>query len=313
MAKHLAEPGSDLESASAKVTTTSHYHGVLYGFLPSLAYVLTVLTVLILLNICWCLDGTMGFSKLEQLTPVSASNLLPGPGWLLASRVVCLLATVVPLVISVLFYRKRQLAKGEPLILAGVEILLMSCTLWTWCCKGLYFVLATIASSLYLCLGWIPGPMVSSSLWVLFDISFGMTWLVFWTCWIILIPVAWYTGHNGVVTELLSWKVFYVHNANIVIMLMELVFSSWTVNLEHCIFPVYFGIAYVFVNWWLHSKIHKWIYFVLDYDWPNFMPVCLFLVAIILGSFCSGALVAAALGQVLETVSVQGIFKGGTV
>ena len=52
--------------------------------------------------------------------------------------------------------------------------------------------------------------------------------------------------------------------------LLNRVPTFWSLprNLEHCIFPVYFGLAYLYWNWWLYSKIRVWIYFFLDYDRP---------------------------------------------
>merc|ERR1719158_650296 len=101
----------------------SRWHGILYGFRPTVVYLAAILAILVSLNVRWSYQGTLGFAQLDPLTAVTPSNLLPGPVWLLASRVVWLLATVIPLVLTVRNYRRRQQANGEPLILGGVEIL----------------------------------------------------------------------------------------------------------------------------------------------------------------------------------------------
>lgn len=273
------------------------WHGTLYGFKPTLLYVMGVLTSLIALNIHWCQTGYMGFERVSQFIAVQPSHWLPGPGWLLASRIVCLIAVVVPLSLAVRGYRKMKLKSGEKLVLGGLEILLVFCTLWTWCCKAGYFLASSTASFLFVVFGLAPGPVITDMLWVWFDIAFGMSWLVFWACWIILIPAAWLANRRDAVKEMLSAKVLYLHNVNVILVVAELMLSSWTIRLTHCIFPIYFAIAYVFFNWWLHSKINRWIYFFLDYDRPTFVLFCLGLVALIIGCFWFGSLLAMAIGK----------------
>lgn len=50
---------------------------------------------------------------------------------LLLFRMLCLLLSVAPCVVSVRIYRQRQKESGEPLLLGGLEILLTFCTLWS--------------------------------------------------------------------------------------------------------------------------------------------------------------------------------------
>ncbi|CAE7562364.1 Kif9 [Symbiodinium sp. CCMP2592] len=221
-----------------------------------------------------------------------ASPLLPGPASLLAFRAVSVVLTWAPLAGAVAFYRRKRKEEGEPLFLQGFEVLLIFCTLWTWCWKAMYFLFASSLSLAYVSFGWVPPSCVTGCLWIVFDVAFGMSWVVFWAVWLFLLPFAWYAGHQWALDELLSPLPFYFHNANVVLMCAELVFSRWTVNLEHCIFPVYFGLAYLYWNWWLYSKIRVWIYFFLDYDRPSSVPVCLILVSIIVASFDFGAWLA---------------------
>lgn len=273
------------------------WHGTLYGFRPMLFYVTTILAFLVMLNIWWCRDGYMGFERIFPLVAVQPSHLLPGAGWLLASRIVCLLASGVPLIFAVRAYRNRRLENGESLVLGGFEILLIFCTLWTWCCMAGYFLFSSVASFLYVAYRLVPALAIADMLWVWFDIAFGMSWLVFWACWIFLIPAAWLANRKDIVSELLSPKVLYLHNVNVVLVMVELLFSSWTINLTHCIFPIYFAIVYVFFNWWLYSKINRWIYFFLDYDRPTSVLFCLALVAFIISSFWSGSQLALGFGK----------------
>eukprot|EP00435_Cladocopium_sp_Y103_P059547 s1044_g21.t1 len=181
-----------------------------------------------------------------------------------------------------------SLDAGEPLILAGLEVLLTFCTLWTWCLKIFYFFFATCVSALYVCFAWVPPFFVTAGLWVVFDMAFGMAWLVFWAVWVFLLPFAFVSGNKAAVDEMLSFLPFYLHNANVVLMMVELICSRWTMNLEHSIFPVYFALSYLYFNWWLYSKIHVWIYFFLDYNRPSSVPVCLTLCGATVASFSQG-------------------------
>ncbi|CAE7253359.1 Kif9 [Symbiodinium natans] len=267
-------------------------HGILYGYKPTLCWTVLILAVSVGLNVHYSYQGSLGFGQLDGRTAVEASPILPGPGSLLAYRAVALLLTCVPLAGAVAFYRQKRKEEGEELFMGGFEVLLIFCTLWTWCWKAMYFFLATGLSIMYVAFGWVPPACVAGGLWIIFDIAFGTAWLVFWAVWLFLLPFAWYAGHQWVVDELLTPLPFYFHNANVLLMLTELVFSRWTVNLEHCVFPVYFCLAYLYWNWWLYSKIGVWIYFFLDYDRPSSVPVCLTLVAITVASFEFGAWLA---------------------
>eukprot|EP00435_Cladocopium_sp_Y103_P060112 s1044_g21.t2 len=193
-----------------------------------------------------------------------------------------------------------SLDAGEPLILAGLEVLLTFCTLWTWCLKIFYFFFATCVSALYVCFAWVPPFFVTAGLWVVFDMAFGMAWLVFWAVWVFLLPFAFVSGNKAAVDEMLSFLPFYLHNANVVLMMVELICSRWTMNLEHSIFPVYFALSYLYFNWWLYSKIHVWIYFFLDYNRPSSVPVCLTLCGATVASFSQGAKLAGYVTQLMR-------------
>lgn len=272
------------------------YYGVLYGFWPTFVWTLLILGGLVGLNVFWADEGTLGFSQLDPRTAVESSTLLPNARALLLFRVVCLLLTSIPCGLSVVIYRQKRKEAGEPLVLGGLEILLIFCTLWTWCLKTFYFFLATIVSALYVYCGWVPPFWVTASLWVIFDMAFGMAWLVFWAVWVFLMPFSFLAGQMAVFKEMLTPLPFYYHNANVLLMTLELMFSRWTMNEEHCIFPVYFAYSYLYFNWYLYSKMGVWIYFFLDYNRPSSVPVCLLLCAITAGSFDLGARLASGSG-----------------
>jgi len=282
-------PTDESETTDGK---RGRFHGVLYGFWPTLFWTLLIFAFTLWLNVRWSLSGSLGFGHLDRRTAVEASPLLPGPTSLLAFRAVSVVLTWAPLAGAVVFYRRKRKEEGEPLFLQGFEVLVIFCTLWTWCWKAMYFLFASSLSLAYVSFGWVPPSCVTGGLWIVFDVAFGMSWVVFWAVWLFLLPFAWYAGHQWALDELLSPLPFYFHNANVVLMCAELVFSRWTVNLGHCIFPVYFGLAYLYWNWWLYSKIRVWIYFFLDYDRPSSVPVCLILVSIIVASFDFGAWLA---------------------
>ncbi|CAJ1404748.1 unnamed protein product [Effrenium voratum] len=277
--KELAKPGK--------------WHGVLYGFWPTLCWTMLILGAVVDLNLRWAANGSLGFSRLDERSSVLASPL-GSPEALLLTRAVSLLLTVVPCILAVIQYRKKRKAAGEPLVLGGLEILMLFCTLWTWCWKTFYFFLATSFSAGYVVWDLEPPLWATQGLWLTFDIAFGMAWLVFWAVWLFLLPFSWLSGHKEALAELLSPLPFYLHNANVVLVTLELVLSQWTVNIEHSIFPVYFAFTYLYFNWWLYSKIGVWIYFFLDYDRPSSVPVCLMLCAITVGSFDLGGVVARA-------------------
>eukprot|EP00913_Durusdinium_trenchii_P029006 g27197.t1 len=97
--------------------------------------------------------------------------------------------------------------------------------------------------------------------------AFGMAWLVFWAVWVFLMPFSFLAGQMAVFKEMLTPLPFYYHNANVLLMTLELM------NEEHCIFPVYFAYSYLYFNWYLYSKMGVWIYFFLDYNRPSSVPV----------------------------------------
>lgn len=292
---------TDLSSEGTRTVAKGKFHGILYGFWPTLTYLMIMLSVLIGCNVRWANAGSLGFADLDKLAPVDSSPLLPGPGWLLAIRAISAVLCVGPCAIAVKGYRASRLAAGEALFLGGFEILLIFCTLWTWCCKAGYFILATCVSALYVGFDVVPPSFIGRLLWVWFDIAFGMSWLVFWVCWLFLLPAAWLhgrsTGDNGAAKELVSPFNLYMHNFNIVLVTVELILSKWTINMGHSIFPVYFGMAYTFFNWWLYSKIKVWIYFFLDWDMPGNILFGLASNAFTVGAFWSGGRLADALSK----------------
>ena len=104
------------------------WHGLLYGFYPTLLWTLLILLFLITLNVTWAMDGSLDFHRLQ---PKAAVEGAVTPQHLLLFRSLCLLLTLAPCVLSVRIYRQRRQESGEPLILGGLEILLTFCTLWS--------------------------------------------------------------------------------------------------------------------------------------------------------------------------------------
>jgi len=106
----------------------------------------------------------------------------------------------------------------------------------------------------------------SAVFWVSFEVLYAFAWLVFFACWCALLPMAYCSGHHHDVSLLLNPLSLLLHNANVLIMEAELIFSDWSMRLEHFPFCLMFGMVYVVFSWWLHSKSGHWIYFLLDYD-----------------------------------------------
>jgi hypothetical protein len=70
---------------------------------------------------------------------------------------------------------------------------------------------------------------------------------------------------TGTVDILGRWPSLFMHNANVVFMVGELLLGRLPVVPEHAIFAVLFGAAYIIFSWAWFATVGVFYYFFLDY------------------------------------------------
>lgn len=264
---------------------------LLFGFWPCAILLTVCALVCVRLNIHWHATGTMGFNNMDGFEAVDGR--FRAPSYLCLFRSLCaVFTTAIPVfcVKDAMDKRANGAITKDSCPFNGFEAFSF-CTIWTWCGMSLYFLQVAVVTAWYQLSGSAPSPAYAAVLWVWFEVMYMMAWLVFFAVWLALIPAAHYCGHKESVTELLSPMVLYLHNANVLFMQVELMLSDWTMQPKHVIFCLYFGIAYIIFNWWVHYKVNFWIYFFLDYDTAG-VPALLVLLLSIYVFFWFGVLSA---------------------
>lgn len=138
-------------------------------------------------------------------------------------------------------------------------------TVWSWLLQGIYFSLAALYSfSHYIPLPFIENRLLMSAVWVLFEVSFPIAFMVSAVVTFVLIPAA--------VKQKVSVKHFYypasllMHNANVIFMSIELILNRISFVSTHFPFILLYGIVYIVFTWILYQYKGVYYYFFLDYE-----------------------------------------------
>ena len=143
-------------------------------------------------------------------------------------------------------------------------------TWWSWLLEGIYFLILTILSleSYYnLGLSQILGEKIFSSLvplaWIFFQINFAVSCLVSIIVKHVLIPG---NRKDNVPTDVFFQPIaLLTHNANILFMSSELIFSNMTFSTWHVAFAIIYAMSYVLFSWFWFLRVGVFYYFFLDY------------------------------------------------
>eukprot|EP00927_Polykrikos_kofoidii_P025322 TRINITY_DN22776_c0_g1_i1.p1 TRINITY_DN22776_c0_g1~~TRINITY_DN22776_c0_g1_i1.p1 ORF type:complete len:360 (-),score=32.05 TRINITY_DN22776_c0_g1_i1:60-1079(-) len=256
---------------AAAFAANAKCRGIMYGFLPCVTYVVASVSLTLVLTVRWARAGLLHLSDIPLSDVGSASDFAGNDiRWVLITRFASIAICMYIITDAVWKRRGEASAKDSRLPLGGGDVL-VTFTMVSWMLMCLYFSQATLASVAF-CFGCLPPQWFAAALWIQFEVLWGFACLVWSVCWFVLIPSFHLAGAKAAVKLLLKRQVLMQHNANILLMVVELVVSKWNVNELHAVFCVYLGAAYVIFNWWLHSKIHFWIYFFLNYDRPMAVP-----------------------------------------
>jgi len=103
-------------------------------------------------------------------------------------------------------------------------------------------------------------------IWILFEISFPIAFLVSLVVTYVLIPSG---KKSGVPVHVFFHLVpLLMHNANVLFMMIEFNYNSIPFNFHHFTFMLLYALAYVFFSWiWFQYK-GIFYYFFLDYASP---------------------------------------------
>lgn len=186
-------------------------------------------------------------------------------------------------------------------------------TQWSWVMQAWYFGITTV---LYFISEYRPEilmdpafgvkpylPTVASVLWIMYELSVTMAFLVTTIVTFVLIPA---TEKKG-----LSADNYYrplpliMHNFNVLFMSLELGLNNVRFHLPHLAFAALWGIAYVFFAWLWYRYTGVFFYFFLDYNHPFAALYHLGLVGLMAFFFIACSI----MGNYVDTHAVGNIFN----
>jgi hypothetical protein len=140
-------------------------------------------------------------------------------------------------------------------------------TVWSWTLIGIYFGLTSYCGIMNLIgrEGDIPLIILQLS-WILYELSFPISFLVTIIVTFVLIPPA---KARGTHQPLFSTPSLLMHNANVVMMATENLLNIVPYSFSHAVFGVLYGLLYAVFAWgWYHHK-GVFYYFFLDYEFKG--------------------------------------------
>lgn len=127
---------------------------------------------------------------------------------------------------------------------------------------------------------------LASIIWVLYEISFPIAFLVSLVVTFVLIPLA--KLENIPIDIFFHPLPIIMHNANILFMTIEFLLNNISFLPNHVIFILAYGILYVYFAWYWHEKKGVYYYFFLDYTRPFAILWYIALLGINYGLFALG-------------------------
>uniref|UniRef100_A0A6U4HM95 Uncharacterized protein n=1 Tax=Phaeomonas parva TaxID=124430 RepID=A0A6U4HM95_9STRA len=157
-------------------------------------------------------------------------------------------------------------------------------TCWSWFMMGVYFCVAALATLLHMSGRRLPS-MLKATIWAMFEALTPVSILVCLVVWFVLIPM--FQASNNVVALriMFSWFGLAAHNANVVLMAVELLLNRLSFNDSHMPFVIIYGLVYLAFAMYLWRATGVLFYFFLDYTLPFAWVAYLALLGVIVASF----------------------------
>jgi len=144
-------------------------------------------------------------------------------------------------------------------------------TVWSWCLIGVYFTVASAASTMALCgislsessarPWWAVAGLALS--WGLMQVAFSASVFVTVIVTFVLLPMI---TKSGIKTDIMmSPRALLMHNANVILMMTELLFGRHTVEVRHVGLTVLWGATYVLFAWYWQRRTGIYFYPFLDH------------------------------------------------
>jgi len=153
-------------------------------------------------------------------------------------------------------------------------------TVWCWTLQGIYFFLSIISSinKILVAYNHHPIPIFDNQLllfitWVIFEISFSMSFLVTIVVTFVLIPGGIKRGINN--DGMFKFFPLLFHNANVFFMVTEILTNNMKFSINHFPFVLLYGCAYSMFSWWFFHSRKCFLYFFLDYDGNSYFLILL--------------------------------------
>lgn len=192
-------------------------------------------------------------------------------------------AGVVFMVVGVVVTPTGTSQDDRSLINARGSDVLSTWTMWCWLLIGTYFALsASISAWEMLGLGGTDGCFalgLSRLCWALFEVAAASAVMVFTMVWLMLVPGAFAFFHNS--DGFFDWGSLMMHNANLVLMLIELLLNRMCFLWTHVIFMEWWGFFYVVFSWIHFWLFGQFVYFFVDFRHWWIVPCYLGLIALV--------------------------------
>ena len=206
---------------------------------------------------------------------------------------------------------KRSCLKRQACEFRGLNWL-STFTVWNWLLIGLYFLLASIATTAALLADHEEKEFFKSSaqpffafIWAIYQVAFSCSLLVTVVVTFVFVPNAYNrTGHSPE-RFFTRWNVA-MHNLNVVLMSVEFMFNNLPIMTGHWPLCVIWGSIYWLFVWGWYSKTNFYPYFFLDHTLPTAVAVgvqCLFFSGIIVFHFVGVGLASFASEE--DALSIQ--------
>jgi hypothetical protein len=202
---------------------------------------------------------------------------------LLGYRLLCTLIVFVTL--ATVLSDRNGLIVTVPARTGGLKVVkllgperLSTFTVWSWTLIGVYFALTSYCGILTL-LGQDSdiSPFTLQLSWILFELSFPISFLVTLIVTFVLIPPAIARGTHQ---PLFSSPSLLMHNANVVMLTIDNLLNILPFTMSHAVFGVLYGLLYAVFAWVWYEHKGVFYYFFLDYEfkWAEFCYIGLILV-----------------------------------
>ena len=178
------------------------------------------------------------------------------------------------------FYDSRQ--RGEIVLLGAHR--LIPFTVWSFAAFGLYFTIAAASSWVLVLGGEVPDWALASAP-LAFATACGTALLVTAVVTFYLVPSNAAKGYD--VSKYFEWQEILMHNGNVIILGIELVFGGISITLGMVAFPLLFGIVYIgFANAYAMFGGGIYLYDFLDPRLKGGPIIHFILFLIIFGFYC---------------------------